>query len=279
MRKIAIVGFKGGIGKTTTCVNLGAALALRARRVLLIDTDTQANLSIALGMQEQKKTLTEVLLRKAQVDECVIPARDNLDLLPGGLGLFKAQQRMVLELAREQILSDVLHGLNGYDYQLLDCAPSISLLTINAVAYVQEVFIPVSMEMLALAGAREFMQYLREISRILGRGATIRLIIPTFYDSRRRVSERVLQSLIDEFGSRVTHPIRVDTKLSEAPGVGKTIFEYTPRGRGATDYGQLADLVEAMPALDAQGVPSFEEKPAARVVLARASQTGLDGFG
>jgi len=278
MRKIAIVGFKGGIGKTTTCVNLGAALALRARRVLLIDTDTQANLSIALGIGGHKKSLTDVLLRRARVDECVLPARENLDLVPGGLGLFKAQQRMVLELAREQIFSEVLIGLDGYDYQLLDCAPSISLLTINAVAYAQEVFVPVSMEMLALAGAREFMQYLREISRLLGRGATIRLIIPTFYDSRRRVSDRVLQTLVDEFGSRVANPIRVDTKLSEAPGVGKTIFEYVPRGRGATDYGQLADLVEAMPPLDGNGAKPSEEQPRSRLILDRASQTGLDGF-
>jgi chromosome partitioning protein len=253
MRKIAIVGFKGGIGKTTTCVSLGAALALRNHRVLLIDTDTQAHLSISLGIGEQKQTLTQVLMGKARAEECVLTARENLDLLPGGLGLFKAQQKMVLELAREEIFRDVLSELNGYDYILLDCAPSLSLLTVNAVSYVQEVFIPVSMEMLAMAGAREFMRYLREISRMLGRGATIRLIIPTFYDPRRRVSDLVLSTLSDEFGSRVTHPIRIDTKLSEAPGAGKTIFEYNPRGRGAADYGQLAKLVEALPPLKPYG--------------------------
>jgi chromosome partitioning protein len=250
MRKIAIVGFKGGIGKTTTCVSLGASLALRQRRVLLIDTDTQANLSVALGITDYKDSLTEVLLRKANAEDCVINARDNLDLLPGGLGLFKAQQRMVLELSREEIFRERLGGLNGYDYQLLDCAPSVSLLTVNAISYVDEVFIPVSMEMLAVVGAREFMRYLREISRMMGGGAAIRLIIPTFYDSRRRVSAIVLETLAKDFGSRVTHPIRVDTKLSEAPGAGKTIFEYMPRGRGAADYNQLADLVDSMPPLN-----------------------------
>ncbi len=253
MRKIAIVGFKGGIGKTTTCVNLGAALAMRKRQVLLIDTDTQANLSISLGISEYKKTLTEVLLRKAEAEECVIPARENLDLLPGSMSLFKAQQRMVMELAREEILRQALSGLNEYDYILLDCAPSISLLTVNAVAYVQEVYIPVSMEMLAVAGAREFMRYLREISRMMGGGGAIRLIIPTFYDPRRRISDLVLRTLGQEFGSRVTQPIRVDTKLSEAPGSGKTIFEYMPRGRGATDYRQLADVVDGMPPLRSNG--------------------------
>ena len=246
MRKIAIVGFKGGIGKTTTCVSLGAALALKGRRVLLIDTDTQANLSIALGIGEVKASLAEILMRKARAMDCILPARENLDLLPSSLGLFKAQQRMVLEMAREEIFGELFGGISGYDYQLVDCAPSVSLLTVNAVAYVDEVFIPVSMEMLALAGARHFLRYLRDISRMLGGGAAIRLIIPTFYDPRRRVSEMVLQSLISDFGSRVTLPIRIDTKLSEAPGAGQTIFEYAPGGRGATDYARLAELVESL---------------------------------
>jgi chromosome partitioning protein len=250
MRKIAIVGFKGGIGKTTTCVSLGASLARRQRRVLLIDTDTQANLSIALGISEYKDSLSEVILRKAEAVDCVINARENLDLLPGGLRLFKAQQRMVLELAREEIFIERLGGLNGYDYVLLDCAPSVSLLTVNAISYVDEVYVPVSMEMLAVAGAREFMRYLREIGRMMGGGGEIRLIIPTFYDARRRMSAVVLETLANDFGSRVTHPIRVDTKLSEAPGAGKTIFEYMPRGRGAADYNRLADLVESMPPLN-----------------------------
>jgi chromosome partitioning protein len=249
MRKIAIVGFKGGIGKTTTCVNLGAALALQGRRVLLIDTDTQANLSIALGVHEYERSLADALIRGIEAKECIVPARENLDLLPSNLDLFKAQQRIVLEMARDEMFKGLFTGLTGYDYQLLDCAPSVSLLTINAIAYVEEVFIPVSMEMLALAGARHFMRYLRDISRLLGGGAAIRLIIPTFYDARRRVSKVVLRTLVDDFGSRVTHPIRIDTKLSEAPGVGRTIFEYAPRGRGAADYVQLAELVEELPPL------------------------------
>jgi len=250
MRKIAIVGFKGGIGKTTTCVSLGAALALMGRRVLLIDTDTQANVSLALGIEDFQRSLSDVLYRKARAEECIVPARQNLDILPSSLALFKAQQRMVLEMAREEIFRELFSGLSGYDYLFLDCAPSVSLLTVNSVAYANEVFIPVSMEMLALAGARHFMRYLRDISRILGGGASIRLMIPTFYDPRRRVSEMVLQSLIQDFGSRVTHPIRIDTKLSEAPGVGQTIFEYAPRGRGAADYARLAEMVDGMPPLE-----------------------------
>lgn len=219
------------------------------RRILLIDTDTQANVSISLGINEYKKSLADVITHRAPAAECVIPARKNLDLIPSSMDLFKAQQRMVLEMAREEIFAEQLAGLDQYDCQILDCAPSVSLLTVNVVGYAEEVFIPVSMEMLALAGTRQFFTYLRTISRMLGRGAVVRLIIPTFYDPRRRVSDMVLESVTKDFGERVTHPIRVDTLLSEAPGAGKTIFEYAPRSRGAEDYGKLSRLVDGMPPL------------------------------
>jgi chromosome partitioning protein len=249
MRKIAIVGFKGGIGKTTTCVNLGAALALRGHKVLLIDTDTQANVAVSLGINGHKKTLSDVLTRKAQAEDCIVPARKNLDLLPSDINLFKAQQRMVLEMAREEIFEELFTGLTGYDYQILDCAPSVTLLTVNALAYVDEVFIPVSMEMLALASVEQFIDYLKNIHSVLGKGAEIRLIIPTMYDPRRKVSEQVL-SLLKKLGPRVTEPIWVDTKLSEAPGAGKTIFEYASRSRGAVDYARLTETVAEMPPID-----------------------------
>ncbi len=243
MRKIAIVGFKGGIGKTTICVNLGAALALRGKRVLVVDTDTQSNVALALGINDYPYSLADVLSRDITVPQAIIPARHNLDILPGSLSLFKAQQRMVMEIAREEMFEKLFVGVDGYDFQIFDCAPSLSLLTINAMYYVDEVFVPVSMEMLAMAGARQFMTYLRYVSRMLGRSASIRLIIPSFFDPRRKVSNTIMQMLKEDFGSRVTPPIWVDTKLSEAPGEGKTIFEYAPRSRGAADYAQLAELV------------------------------------
>ena len=249
MRKIAIVGFKGGIGKTTTCVSLGAALALRGHRVLLIDTDTQANLAVSLGITEYKKSLADVLIRKATATECVVNARKNLDLLPSSLKLFKAQQRMVLEMAREEIFEELFTELKGYDYQLLDCAPSLSLLTVNSIVYVDEVIIPVSMEMLAMAGAQQFMEYLKEVSIALGHGAEIRLIVPTMYDARRKVSKQVVK-LLKDLGPRIAKPIRIDTQLSEAPGYGKTIFEHAPRSRGAIDYARLTETIADMPPLN-----------------------------
>jgi chromosome partitioning protein len=245
MRKIAILGFKGGIGKTTTCVNLGAALALKGYRVLLIDTDTQANLAISLGVTDFKSSLADVLTRKAAAEESIVQARRNLFLLPSSMALFKVQQRMVLEMAREEMFQELFAGLDGYDYLLLDCAPSLSILNINAIAYAEEVFIPVSMEMLAMAGARQFMEYLSIVNRTLGGSASIRLIIPTMYDPRRRVSKEVIRLLM-QLGPRVTRPIRIDTLLSEAPGQGNTIFEYAPRSRGAMDYAQLTETVAKM---------------------------------
>jgi chromosome partitioning protein len=252
MRKIAIVGFKGGIGKTTTCVNLGAALALRGHKVLLIDTDTQANVAVALGVNNHKHTLSHVLTRKTSAQEAIVQARKNLYLLPSDINLFKAQQRMVLEMAREEIFEELFDGLAGYDYQILDCAPSVTLLTVNALAYVDEVFIPVSMEMLALSSVEQFIGYLKNIHSALGKGADIRLIIPTMYDPRRSISERVLK-LLKKLGPRVTEPIWVDTKLSEAPGAGRTIFEYAARSRGAIDYARLTEQVANMPPVSESG--------------------------
>ena len=249
MRKIAIVGFKGGIGKTTTCVNLGAALALRGHRALIIDTDTQANVAMALGVNTYKKSLTHVLTHKAKAKECVLRARKNLDILPSDIGLFKAQQRMVLEMAREEIFEELFVELTGYEYQLIDCAPSVSLLTVNTLAYTDEVFIPVSMEMLAVSSVEHFVNYLKNINRILGRETTIRLIIPTLYDPRRKISEQVVK-LLRKIGPIVAEPVWVDTKLSEAPGVGKTIFEYAPRSRGAIDYARLTEFVVDMPPVE-----------------------------
>ncbi|MBN1992654.1 MAG: ParA family protein [Anaerolineae bacterium] len=249
MRKIAIVGFKGGIGKTTTCVNLGAALALRGHRVIIIDTDTQANVSMALGVNKYDKSLTHILTHRATAAECVVKARKNLDILPSDIGLYKAQQRMVLEMAREEIFEELFAELAGYEYQLLDCAPSVSLLTVNTLAYAEEVFIPVSMEMLAVSSIQQFVTYLKDINRMLGRETIIRLIIPTLYDPRRKISQQVVRGL-KKMGPVVADPIWVDTKLSEAPGQGKTIFEYAPRSRGAIDYARLTEFVVKMPPLN-----------------------------
>jgi chromosome partitioning protein len=265
MRKIAIVGFKGGIGKTTTCVTLGAGLALRGHRVLLIDTDTQANVAVSLGVKGYRLSLAEVLIRKVKPDDVIINARPNLDLLPGSLMLFKAQQRMVLEMAREEMFNETLDSLNGYDYQLLDCAPSLSSLTINSIAYADEVIIPVSMEILAMSGAQQFIEYLQELNQVLHTGAELRLILPTMYDSRRRVSKFVLNQL-KGFGPNVAKPIRIDTRLSEAPGFGKTIFEYAPHSRGAIDYARFTELVARMPAISSNSSSKPEPGPSARVV-------------
>lgn len=248
MRKIAIIGFKGGIGKTTICVNLGAGLALHGKKVLLIDTDTQSNVALALGVNNYKHSLADILSGDISPRDAIIPARNNIDIIPGSLSLFKAQQRMVMEIAREEIFVNFFSDINHYDYQIFDCAPSLSLLTINALYYTDEVFVPVSMEMLAMAGARQFMTYLRQVSRMLGRSASIRLIIPSFFDPRRKVSNIIMDSLKNDFGSRVTPPIWVDTKLSEAPGEGKTIFEYAPNSRGAKNYTDLTKLVMNMKA-------------------------------
>ena len=264
MRKIAIVGFKGGIGKTTTCVTLADGLARRGHQVLIIDTDTQSNVALSLGIQNYNKSLPDVITRKVKAEECIIKARENLDMLPSHISLFKAQQRMVLEMGREELFDELFDGLTNYEYQLLDCAPSVSLLTVNTLAYVDEVFIPVSMEMMAFSSVTQFMEYLTEINEALGREASIRLIIPTMYDPRRKISKEVL-SRLRTLGKRIkiTEPIWIDTKLSEAPGAGQTIFEYAPTSRGANDYKTLIELVEGMPPVTHTNCSSQQREPMA----------------
>jgi chromosome partitioning protein len=182
---------------------------------------------------------------QARASDCIVIARENLDLLPSSLDLWRAQQRLVLETAREDTFALLLSDLTGHDYVLLDCAPAFSLLTVNALSYADEILVVVSTEALALASAQQALSHMKAITKTLGSRAAIRFVVPTFYDARRRMSQAVLESLGEEFGERVTHPIRVDTKLAEAPGAGQTVFEYSASSRGAKDYARLAELIDA----------------------------------
>jgi chromosome partitioning protein len=244
MRRIAIIGFSGGSGKTTTCVNLGAALAQMGRRVLLVDADLTASAHLALGLGDPGPSLTQVLMRQSKAKDCVLPARENIDLLPSDLDLAKAQERMAMEVAREDGFLALLPEATDYDYVLLDSAPPFSLLMINALNYADEMLVPLPTEALALTSAQKALGHLELVTSTLGAKATIRWVVPTFYDGRRRMCQAVLDNLQEEFGKQVTSPIRVDAKLAEAPGSGQTIFEYSAGSRGAEDYARLARLVD-----------------------------------
>lgn len=239
MRKVAIITSKGGTGKTTTAVNLGHALALCGKRVLIVDCDAQRNVAINFDVRG-KKTLCD-LLQHGDVD--VIEVRENLFVIDSG-GRDLAEIEMVLagKTRRERRLELALANLSGCDVVLCDCSPTINLININAIAYADSVIIPVSMDYLAQAGARQTLDIVDEINAHQGRATAVMGILPTFYDARTRLSREVLEGLRERFTDRVFNTvIRVNTALREAPSFNQTIFEYSPLSRGALDYYQLTE--------------------------------------
>ena len=239
MRKIAVITSKGGTGKTTTAINLGHGLALCGKRVLIIDCDAQRNVAISFDIQG-RRTLCD-LLQYGEVE--VIEARKNLYVIDSG-GRELAETEMVLagKSSRERRLELALKNLRGCDIVICDCSPTINLININAIAYADEVIIPVSMDYLAQAGARQTMQILKEVNEHSTSETTIMGILPTFYDGRTRLSGEVLDTIRERFGDQVFETvIRVNTSLREAPSFNQTIFEYSPMSRGALDYYQLTE--------------------------------------
>ena len=243
MRKIAVALAKGGVGKTTTAVNLAAGLARHAQRVLIIDADTQGQVSRSLGVNPAAG-LGELALDEADKDQAILPARENLWLLAGGRSL--AGLKMLInrkEFAGEQTLAEALAQVEGaYDYVILDTPPGWDTLTINALFYADEVLAPVSLEVLTLQGLLDFNQNLAAIQRFHP-SLALRYVLPTFYDRRVRKSLEIQELLRAHYGQQLCLPVRYNVRLSEAPGYGQTIYEYAPRSPGAEDYWNLTERI------------------------------------
>ena len=243
MRKIAIALTKGGVGKTTTAVNLATGLAARGRRILLVDVDTQGQVARSLGIQPGLG-LGELALGETTISDSVVLARPNLWLLAGGSSL--AGLKMTIskrEFGGEQTLSEVLAPFDGeYDFIILDTAPGWDTLTINVLFYVQEVLAPVSLEVLTLQGLIDFSANLSAIKKYHPE-LELRYVLPTFLDRRVRKSEEILQQLESYFGKKLCAAIRYNVRLSEAPGYGQTIYEYAPASPGAEDYRKLTERI------------------------------------
>jgi len=241
MRTIAITNLKGGVGKTTTVVNLGAGLSLKGLRVLLVDVDAQGNLATALGLRP-KRTLYEVLVDGKPAAECIVAARPNLDLLAADDTLMNAQPQMLQRADWAHLLGRALRPVAAnYDVALIDCSASLSVMNVSALLAAGDVLVPTVVEHLALRGI-ELLQ--RQLQRV-GNGA-IRCIVPTMFDGRQRQAHELLAHLRTTYGSLVAEPIRVNVRLSEAPALGCTIYEHDPRSRGALDYAQLVEHVATL---------------------------------
>lgn len=245
MRKLAISLSKGGTGKTTTAVNLAAGLAMTGRRALLIDFDTQGQVTRALGTDPQLG-LADVIAGKADPLEAISEARERLDVLAGGQKLANVKRLIARkDFGAEFTVSEALEPLDGrYDFVILDTAPGWDSLTINALFYAQEVLTPVSLEVLALQGLAQFHKSLKQVQQY---HETLRLsyVLPTFLDRRVSKSEEILEQLERYYGELLLPAIRYNVRLSEAPGHGETIYEYAPQSAGAQDYAQLVERIAA----------------------------------
>ncbi len=242
-RRIAVFNHKGGTGKTTTAVNLAAGLAERGNRVLLIDADGQGNVGASLGIRGER-TLYHVLVTGTPADEAAVPVRHNLDVLTSNELLAAAELYLAERQGRHRILRERLADkVTGYDVVVLDCAPALSLMNQNALVYADSVLVPVGCDYLSLIGVRQVLRTLKSVRKLLKHPVHMLGVLPTFYDVRNRISREALDALREHFKERCLAPIRVNTKLREAPSAKKTIFEHAPTSHGALDYLELVDHV------------------------------------
>lgn len=243
MRRLAISLSKGGTGKTTTAVNLAAGLALAGHSVLLIDFDTQGQVSRALGVNPEFG-LADVIAKKATPDQAIGEARDGLHVLAGGPALAGVKRLIARkDFGAELTVSDALEPVEGrFDWVILDTAPGWDSLTINALFYATEVLAPVSLEVLALQGLAQFHKSLQRVQQYHEK-LTLRYVLPTFLDRRVSKSEEILEQLRCYYGQLLLPAIRYNVRLSEAPGHGETIFEYAPKSAGAHDYARLVERI------------------------------------
>lgn len=236
---------KGGVGKTTSSVNVGAGLSYLEKKVLLIDMDPQANLSQSFGIEDAEISIYEAL--KGETELIPINIKPNLDLVPSSLDLSGAEIELSMEPGREYLLKELLDEIKGnYDYVIIDCPPSLGLLTINSLVASDEVYIPLQAQYLAMKGLTKINEVIQKIQKRLNKNLKLGGVFITQYDSRKVLNRDVATTITEFFGDKVfSTKIRDNVALAEAPTKGVDIFRYNPKCYGAQDYlGLCIEIIE-----------------------------------
>ncbi len=241
----AVFNHKGGTGKTTTSVSIAAGLAMAGHRVLLVDTDAQGNVGVSLD-KNAEKSLYHVLVMGLPLKTVIQTVRENLDLVASNETLAAAELYLAGRQNRDRILRDRLApSVRGYDFVILDCSPSLSLMNQNALVFADNVLVPVACDYLSLVGVRQVIKTVRNVNQLLHHPVKIWGVLPTFYDARANICREAVETLQKHFGERCLPPIRSAIKVKEAPAHGQTIFEYAGASTAADDYRAVVDrLVE-----------------------------------
>lgn len=246
MRVVGVAIQKGGVGKTTTAINLSAALAIRGKRVLLVDTDPQAHVTLSLGFDvwNQPATIYDVMVKGKPIKEIIQPTdTPGLDIVPSTYDLAGAEMELATRFGREYILKDHISQLSGYDYVIIDTPPSLGVLVANAIIASSMLIIPMQVEFLPMSGYAHLIKTLNLIATHLKHNPDQRILL-TMYDGRTKTSEDVAREVRGYFEDKVLKtiiPRNID--LSRAPSHGKTIFQYAPESSGALAYSQLAEEI------------------------------------
>lgn len=243
---IGIANQKGGVGKTTTAVNLAAALGVLEKRVLIIDADPQANATSGLGVEEVKYSTYNLLEHSVDVEQCIQKTTSpNLDIVPSYIDLVAAEIELVDRESREQMLRKALEPVKDkYDFIIIDCAPSLGLITVNALTASDSVIIPIQCEYFALEGLGKLLNTIKNVQKIHNNNLDIEGLLLTMYDSRLRLSNQVVEEVNSHFPEMVFDTIiSRNVRLSEAPSFGESILMYDAESKGAVQYIQLAEEV------------------------------------